>query len=166
VILASANFGLSFYLELGSLVLVYLFIKRYIVPYLGPRMRARAEAIGSQLEAGEDARRAAAALVAQRRGELEQARADAAVILEQARRSAEIVVAEGTRRAVEDYQRLVNRATTDIASERARVRAIVLVAAAGAITAAVSRVVIAELDGPSQHRLIAEAITATEHETV
>ena len=41
-----------------------------------------------------------------------------------------------------------------------------MAAAGAAVAAAVGKVVTAELDAPTQHRLIGEAITATERETV
>jgi len=165
VLFASAgNFGLSFILELVGTVLVVLVIWRYVVPPLRTMMARRLATIESELEAGDRARAAAGELVSARRAALEEAKAEAARILEQAQRAAETLVADGTRAAEEEYQRALVRAENEVESFRTRLRAEVMDEAGSVVVAAAERVVEAILDQPRHHRLIGEAIGATETE--
>jgi ATP synthase F0 subunit b len=164
-LLASADFGASFYEELGGLVL-FLWVVFYKVPgpQLKRRMNERQAAIGAQLAAGEQARAQAGVLLEARRAALETARVEAARLVEQARSAAERLTAEGQRRAAEEYDRLVVKAATDIELERGRVRDEVVVELGALVVAGARQVVEAELNGERQHRLIGEAIAAAESE--
>lgn len=159
------NFGASFYEEIGALVIVALFIWRKVAPPLRKAMNARAESIRAQLAAGDDARRATEELLAQRRAELEQAKAEAVSIVEQARRSAVALVAEGEQRAESERQRLIARATAEIDQQSARARDEVAAHIAALVVAGAQRVVESELDQGLHHRLIGETIAAAETES-
>jgi F0F1-type ATP synthase membrane subunit b/b' len=167
MLLASSNFGLSWILEVIALVPIVYIVWKYVWAgglNLRGLMAARAAAIGAQLSAGDDARAQAVALVADRRKELDEATAEAATIRAQSSSAANEIIAEGTRRASDDYQRLLQRAEAETAAALARVRAEIAAEASTIIVDTVEAVIAAELDGASHHRLIDEAIAATEAE--
>jgi F-type H+-transporting ATPase subunit b len=164
VLLASSNFGLSYILEVVSVLIVIGAFYWKAWPPLRARMLQRQQTIGSQLSAGDEARAQAAALVAQRRAELERAETEAAAIISQARESAAALEVDGQRRANEDYERIVARAEVEAIAARARVESEIMAELADVIINASRDVVIAELDTSVQHRLIGEVIVAAESE--
>lgn len=167
ILAASGNFGLSWILEVVAVVPICYVVWRYVWASginLRGLMSARAAAISAQLSAGDEARSQAAALVETKRAAFEAAKAEADTIRAQSSAAAEEIVAEGVRRASDDYQRLVQRAEAEIAAALTRVRAEIAEEASMVIVAAVEQVIAAELDADSHHRLIGEAIGATEAE--
>jgi F-type H+-transporting ATPase subunit b len=127
-------------------------------------MAKKTAEISAQLSAGEETRAAAAALVAERTAALEAARTEAAAIVAQARRGAQIVATDGERAAEEEYERIVHRAQAAIEATRGAVIAGIMAQVGRLVLAAATEVVEAELGPEAQHRLIDEAITATEAE--
>jgi len=164
MVLASANFGLSYILELVGLALVVVFVVRKVAPPLRAAMARQEDAIRTQLAAGDEARASAQLLVARRREELERARAEAETIVAQARTSAEQLVEDGRRRAEEERERLVARAAVEVELARAQARDEVTARVAGLVVAAAEAIVEAELDDETHHHLIAQAIAAAEAE--
>lgn len=161
------NFGLSWELEIGSLVIITFIIWKYVWAggiNLRGMMSAKESSIASQLSAGDEARDQAAALVEEKRQELQAAKSEAAAIVSQSESAAAEIVVEGERRAAEDYERMIQRAEVEIEAALSRVRAEVAAVASALIVKTVESVIAVELDGPSHHRLIAEAIAATEAE--
>ena len=165
-VLASANFGESYVLEIVGLVLAVLVVVRWVVPPLRRAMNAQLETVRDQLAAGDEAREATARLVAQRRVDLERSQAEAANLVEQARLSAEQVVADGRRRGEEEHQRLVARAAAEVVLARSRAREAVTRRVAALVVEAAEFVIDAELDDTMHHHLIVEAIEAAEAEAV
>lgn len=164
---AAGDFGLSWILEVITLFIIAFVIWKYVWSggiNLRGMMSARETAIWTQLSAGDEARAQAEALVAAKRAALDAAKAEAASIQSQSESAAADVVAEGERRAAEDYERLLQRADVEIEAALSRVRAEVASAASALIVEAVESVIAVELDGGSHHRLINEAIDATEAE--
>jgi F-type H+-transporting ATPase subunit b len=164
MLLASANFGLRFILEVVGLLIAIALVLRYVWPPLRAAMARQEERIRAELEAGAEARAAAEQLVAERRAELERARVEAAEIVAQARRSAEQVVEEGRQRAEAERRRLVARAAADVELERARAREEIAGQFAALVVEAAEAVVEAELDETIHRRLIDQAISAAEAE--
>ncbi len=83
MVFASANFGLSWILEIVALVPIVYIVWKYVWAgglNLRGLMAARAAAIGAQLSAGDDARAQALALVADKRRELDEAKVEADTI--------------------------------------------------------------------------------------
>lgn len=166
MILASAgNFGISFILEFIGLVVVFAIIRRYIWPPLNKKMNERLDSIKTQLAAGDQARAEAARLVAEKNQALKAAETEATQIIEQAKKNAEFLVEDGKRRADEEYERLVARITQEIEAARLRMRQEVLTLLGEVVLVATKVVVQAELDESGHHRLIDEAIAATEAES-
>ncbi|HUZ19708.1 MAG TPA: F0F1 ATP synthase subunit B [Acidimicrobiales bacterium] len=165
VLASSDNFGESFVLEWIALIFVAVFIWRYVVPFLSGRMAAKREQIRASLEAGEEAAAAAARAVAEAQDALASSQREAEAIVAQAHRSAEQLVADGRRRAEEDYERILARTESEVRMAMARVRGEVAAEVSAMVIAAAERVVEAELDVSSHHRLIDEAIAAAETET-
>jgi F-type H+-transporting ATPase subunit b len=164
VLLASADFGTSFILELVALVFIAAFIVRKVLPPLRRAMDGKLESIRAQLSAGDAAKAAAAALVSQRREALATGRTEAESLVEQARRSAEQITEDGRHKAEAEYARLVGHVEIEIALEQAKLRDEVLGRIGELVGETVQRVVAAELNENSHHRLIDEAIAAVETE--
>ena len=165
MILADAgNFGLSYVLEWIAFVFVVVFIWRYVAPPLNRAMSAKREQIRSQLAERDELAAAAEALIAERRTQLESARAEAREIVEQAHRSAAALVQDGRRRAEEERARIVARAGAEIDAANSRARAEVIAEVGSLVVDAAEQIVVAELDETNQRRLIDEAIAATESE--
>ncbi|HXZ82833.1 MAG TPA: hypothetical protein VED84_03665 [Acidimicrobiales bacterium] len=162
MILASSDFGLSFALEWVALAIVVSLVVRYVVPWLGAQMNARAEAIGAELAAGEQVCVAAEQLVADCAAALEQAKAEAAAIVARARDNAEHVVAEGRARADREYGHALFQAEVAIDLSRAHLREEVIARVGALVVTAATNVVAAELSDQGHHRLIGEAIVAAE----
>jgi F-type H+-transporting ATPase subunit b len=165
IVATADNFGLSFLLEIvGLVVVVWFVVRKFPGPLVVKMMNDKLAEIRGQLSAGEEAAAAAAALVADRKAALEAAGGEAVAIVEQARRGAELVANEGERQAEEEYERIVRRAGAAIEAARGSVRAEIMAQVGRLVVAAATDVVEAELDATAQHRLIGEAITATEAE--
>lgn len=164
VLAATDNFGLSYVLELVGLLLVVVFVVRRVVPPLRSAMNRQEEAIRTQLAAGDEARAASKRLVEARRAELERARTEAEAIVAQARESAAQLVEDGRRRADDERARLVARAAVEVELARTQARDEVTARIASLVVSAAEAVVGAELDGPTHHHLIAQAIAAAESE--
>lgn len=164
VLASTSNFGLSYILEWVGLVLVAFFFWRYLRPPLSKAMSAQAERIRTSLEAGKEARAEAERLLERERGALEAARGEADALLEQSRHGADRLLEEGRRRAEDEHARVVARAETEIALERSRVEGEIGAELSELVLRFASRIVEAELDAESQHRLFGEVIEAAEAE--
>jgi len=165
IVAMADNFGLSFILEVVGLVVVVTFvIKKFPGPLVAKMMNDKLAEIRAQLSAGEEAKAAALALIAQRSRSLEAAKVEAREIVEQARSGAELVAAESDRQADEEYDRIVRRAAGAIDAAHGAVRAEIMGQIGRLVLSATTDVVEAELDATTQHRLIDEAIAETEAE--
>ncbi len=162
----SSNFGISFLLEIVGIVIVGGLIWRYIAPPLNKMMVRKLDSIKGQLQAGDEARAEGLRIVGDHRSALEAARLEAQQIVAQARKSAEFLVNDGVRRAEEEYGRIVSRIEHEIEAARGRARQEVLAELGAVVVVATEVVVRAELDGTNHHRLIGEAIAATESESI
>ncbi len=162
--LASSDFGLTFGLEWVALAIVVVVIVRYVVPVVRRWMNARAEAIHAELAAADQARLASEQLVATRTTALEEAKAEAAAIVARAHQDAGRVVAEGRARADAEYARDLTRAEVAIDLARAQVREEVIQRVGALVASVAAKIVAAELDDRSHHKLIGEAIAAAESE--
>jgi len=163
---ANANFGISFLLEIVGVVIVGGLIWRYIAPPLNKMMTRKLESIKGQLSAGDEARAEAVRVVGEHHSALEAAKLEAVQILEQAKKSSEFLVNDGVRRAEEEYGRIVSRIEHEIEAARSRARQEVLSELGAVVVVATEVVVRAELDATSHHRLIGEAIAATETDSI
>ncbi len=163
MILADAgNFGSSFLLEILGLVIVGGLIARYIAPLLNKQMNAKLTTISSQLSAGDEARATAVRLVEQSKAALAEAKLEAIAIADRATKSAGLLVIDGKRRADEEYDRIVGRIDPEIEASKTRARQLVLDDLGAVVVAATEVVVRAEMTDTLRHRLIGEAISATE----
>lgn len=163
-IFAASDFGLSYGLEWVGLVLVALVFWRYVRPPLSRAMSAQADRIRASLEAGAEARAEAEQVVARQRAALGAAEAEAESLVEQARHGVERLVADGERRAEEEYARVLARAETEIALERSRIQDEIGLELSQIVLTYATRLVEAELDQENQRRLVGEAIAAAEAE--
>jgi ATP synthase F0 subunit b len=165
IVATADNFGLTFVLEVVGLIAVVTFVlRKFPGPLVAKMMNDKLADIRAQLSAGDEAKKAGAAFVEERTAALEAAKREAIGIIEQARHGAELVAIDGERQAEEEYDRVVRRAAAAIDAARAAVRAEIMRQVGTLVVSATTDVVEAELDSASQHRLIAEAIAATEAE--
>jgi F-type H+-transporting ATPase subunit b len=169
---SSDNFGLSFLLELIALVPVIMAVRHVwqkgvgnFLPSIRDSIARRRELISEELAAGERARAHSAELVAAAKNALEDAKIEAEHIVDQARRAAAALVAEGESAAEQEYARAISRAEDEISASRNRLRAELTAETGEIVVAAAERVVQAVLDDDRHHRLIGEAISATEAES-
>jgi F0F1-type ATP synthase membrane subunit b/b' len=166
MILADAgNFGTSFLLEILGLVIVAGLIWRYVAPWLNGKMNGKLTTISSQLSAGDEARAAAVRLVEESKAALAEAKVEALAIADRATKSADLLVVDGKRRADEEYDRIVGRIAPEIEASKTRARQLVLDDLGAVVVAATEVVVRAEMTDTLRHRLIGEAITATESQS-
>lgn len=162
VVLAVSDWSESYVLEWVGLVLVALVFWRYLRPPLSRAMNAQADRIRTALEAGKEAALEAEKVVEAARAALADAQREAAALAEQSEHAAERLAEEGRRRAEEDHARVVARAETEIALERSRMGEEIERELSDLVVRYAGRIVEAELDEATQHRLFAEVIDAAE----
>jgi|GEM_PF-539210 len=163
---SSSTAWLTFGLELLAFVLVLGFIVRYVVPPLRRAMGERESLIRNSIESADQAKADGERLLEQRRQSLEAARDEAAAIVEQANEIADQIRSEGTRRANEEYERLVKAADAEIRLQRQRATDEVLADVGAVVLEAAERVISAGLDDDQRRALIDETIRAAETGTV
>jgi F-type H+-transporting ATPase subunit b len=154
--------GFTFVLELVGFLLVLWFIARYVLPPLRRAMATREAQIRNAIDAADESRREAAALVQQRREALEAARAEARQIIDQANEVAEQLRQDGRQRGQDEYERLVQAARSEIELERQRARDEVMSDVGSLVLMAAERVIGAGLDAGRHRALVDEAIAAAE----
>ncbi|GAB3580401.1 F0F1 ATP synthase subunit B [Amycolatopsis endophytica] len=126
-VLAADNPVVPDYVELGLglvafLVLLFLLAK-FAVPRFEALFEARAEKIEGGIEKAEKAQAAAAEALNRYRGQLADARAEAARIRDEAREEGERVRAELRAEAQEEARRLIARGEADLTEQRGRIAA-------------------------------------------
>jgi F-type H+-transporting ATPase subunit b len=121
--IADSNFlipNATLIIELIAFLIVLGFIGKVVLPRLNDALDNRAAQIKSQMEAADEAQADAAQAGEERRGELEEARAQAREIVAQANRTAEQVKSDAQANAQGEYDRIVSGAETEVALARQR----------------------------------------------
>jgi ATP synthase F0 subunit b len=165
MMVASVDFGLSYDLEWVGFIIVLLFVAKYVWRGglgLRDKMSHQIDAIRTQLAAGDEAKAAAAALIDERRVALDAARLEAETIQARATETASAIVADGVHHAVEERERLVQRANAEVDAMRASMQASILAVAGEQVMVAVEAIIEVEVTAVVHRRLIDEAIAATQ----
>jgi F-type H+-transporting ATPase subunit b len=152
----------TFIFELIAFLLVIAFVAKVVVPPLSRVMNERAEHIRNSIQAAEDARREADELAGRRHELLEAARQEARAIVEQANEIATQLKEEGRQRGLEERERLVSSAQSEIEQERERARSGVMSELGTLVLEAAERVIGAGLDDERHRALVEEAISAAQ----
>jgi F-type H+-transporting ATPase subunit b len=155
----------TFVLQLVAFLLVLGFLAKYVLPPLRNAMNERAEHIRSSIQAAEEAKRDAEESAVKRRELLEGARQEARAIVDQANEIAEQLREEGRQRGVEEHNRLVASAQSEIELERDRARSEVMSELGSLVLEAAERVIGAGLDDERHRALVEEAISAAQAST-
>lgn len=160
---ANSNFLVpdgTFIAEFIAFLIIVGIIAKWILPPLNRAMQARQEEIRSSLEAADEAKREAEETRVQREGILAEARAQAREIVTQANRTSEALRADGEERGRQEYERMLQSASTEIGLARQRAVEEVSTQVAGLVLAAARQVVGREIDAATHRDLIEEAVTA------
>jgi F-type H+-transporting ATPase subunit b len=144
----------TFLVELVIFIIVLGIVARVILPPLTAARREREERIRAGVEAGEDARSAAAQLDDARRETLERARAEARSVLAEAQRAAEELREAARARGQAEYDRLVTEAQGVIEQERQATIERVSASLEGLVVDAAQRIVGAPVNAADHHDAI------------
>lgn len=123
-------------------------------PAVQGAMKARSEKIASDLDAAEQAKTQASAVLADHETQLAGAKAEAAQIIENARTQADVVAAEVTARANEEVAQMRARAAADIESARTQAVSDLRGVVADIAVGAAERVIKSNLDVDTQRALV------------
>jgi F-type H+-transporting ATPase subunit b len=168
MLIADSNFLIpngTFIVVLIAFILVLGFIGRSVVPYLNKVLTERQEQIRGELEAADKAKADAEVADAERRHELEQARAHAREIVAQATATAERIVAGAQTEAQHAAERIAQSAEAEVAMARQAAVEEVSARVGEIVMAAAERVVGREIRASDHQELIDEAIAAVRTET-
>lgn len=111
----------EFILVLIIFGLLFLLIRRFVVPAFEKSFNERRDAIEGGIERAEQAQAEAARLLEQYNAQLAEARAEAAQIREGARAEAQRIVEDLRRQAQEESARIVTRGEEQLAAQRSQV---------------------------------------------
>jgi F-type H+-transporting ATPase subunit b len=103
-----------------AFAIVFFFIWRYATPAINRMLEQRQAAISGQIQEAEKSKAEAESLLADYRGQLAEARADANKIIDEARQSAEQMKADIIAKAEADAEQIRARAREEAAGEKAR----------------------------------------------
>ena len=103
-----------------AFAIVFFFVWKWAVPAINRMLEQRQEAIAGQIEGAEKAKAEAESLLADYRGQLAEARADANKIIDEARQSAEQMRADIIAKAEADAEQIRARAREEAAGEKSR----------------------------------------------
>jgi ATP synthase F0 subunit b len=137
-----------------------------IVPRVVPLIDRRRDGIRASIEGAASIREAAENERDRRKQMLEEANTEGAAIIEQAREAAARVAADARSKAAEDETRIRHDAGVEIELRAQRAREEVAAEMGVIVVAAAEQVVLAEIDGALQRRLVNEVIAAAEVATV
>jgi F-type H+-transporting ATPase subunit b len=149
------EFGLMFW-TIVVFVLLLLILKRFAYPALLGAVEARERALQQQLDEAERNRAESAALLAEHKKLLAEARGQAHALLVEARTSAEKERALAMERTMQEQQQLLERARRDIGDERDRAIAELRREAVDLSLAAASKLIGERLTSETDRKLVQE----------
>lgn len=152
------EFGLMFW-TIVVFVLLLLILKRFAYPALLGAVEARERALQQQLDEAERNRAESAALLAEHKKLLAEARGQAHAVLVEARTSAEKERALAMERTMQEQQQLLERARRDIGDERDRAIAELRREAVDLSLAAASKLIGERLTSDADRKLVQEYLT-------
>jgi F-type H+-transporting ATPase subunit b len=143
-------------------LLLLLILWRYAYPALLGAVEARERALQQQLDEAERNRAESAALLAEHKKLLAEARTQAHALLVEARTSAEKERALAMEKTVQEQQQLLDRARRDIGAERDRAIAELRREAVDLSLAAASKLIGERLTSDTDRKLVQEYLTSLE----
>jgi F-type H+-transporting ATPase subunit b len=141
-------------------ILLLLILKRFAYPALLGAVEARERALQEQLDDAERNRAESAALLAEHKKLLAEARTQAHGLLVEARTSAEKERALAMEKTLQEQQQLLDRARRDIAEERDRAIADLRREAVDLSLAAASKLIGERLTADTDRKLVQEYLTS------
>ena len=159
------NFGLMFW-TLVTFVIVLVILKWKAFGPIQEMIDSRRKAIASDLDAAEQARTEAQAALAEYRQQLNESRREAARIVEDARRAMDEKRRSDLAELETDKQRQLERARAEIAAETRQSLAAIKAQVAELTVVATEKVLRAKLDEREQRRLIDEALSGVDLESL
>ena len=133
---------------------LFLIIAKVALPRLNAILAAREAALVGKLQAAEDAKVAADAVLAEYKAKLAEAATEAGRIIDEGRRTAEGIVAEARTRAETEAQAIVARAQAEVAAERDRALDALRSTVADVSIEVAGRIVGRALDADAQRSLV------------
>jgi F-type H+-transporting ATPase subunit b len=155
------EFGLMFW-TIIVFVLLLLILKRFAYPALLGAVEARERALQQQLDEAERNRAESAALLAEHKKLLAEARTQAHALLVEARTTAEKERALAMEKTLQEQQQLLERARRDIVGERDRAIAELRREAVDLSLAAASKLIGERLTSDTDRKLVQEYLTSLE----
>ena len=155
----TVEFGLMFWTVVVFLLLL-LVLKRFAYPALLGAVEARERALQEQLDEAERNRAESAALLAEHKKLVADARAQAQTLLVDARTSAEKERALAMEKTLQEQQQLLERARRDIAGERDRAIAELRREAVDLSLAAASKLIGERLTSETDRKLVQEYLSS------
>jgi F-type H+-transporting ATPase subunit b len=155
----TVEFGLMFWTVVVFLLLL-LVLKRFAYPALLGAVEARERALQEQLDEAERNRAESAALLAEHKKLVAEARAQAQTLLVDARTSAEKERALAMEKTMQEQQQLLERARRDIAGERDRAIAELRREAVDLSLAAASKLIGERLTSDTDRKLVQEYLSS------
>ena len=155
------EFGLMFW-TIIVFVLLLLILKKFAYPALLGAVEARERALQQQLDEAERNRAESAAMLAEHKKLLAEARTQAHGLLVEARTTAEKERALAMEKTLQEQQQLLERARRDIAGERDRAIAELRREAVDLSLAAASKLIGERLDSDTDRKLVQEYLAGLE----
>lgn len=155
------EFGLMFW-TIVVFVLLLLILKKFAYPALLGAVEARERALQQQLDEAERNRAESAALLAEHKKLLAEARTQAHGLLVEARTSAEKERALAMEKTLQEQQQLLERARRDIGAERDRAIAELRREAVDLSLAAASKLIGERLSSDTDRKLVQEYLASLE----
>jgi len=166
MLVATSNFLLpnaTIIPEFIAFLVVLGVIAKFVVPPINRAIEERQRNIATALEAIDEAKERQAAVEAEAKRIIDEAREQARRVLDEANRSSEEIVEAARRRAEEEHARLVARSEAELAQARRQAELSLVSEMADLVVRAAERVIEAEIDGERHRALIEESIQAVSH---
>jgi F-type H+-transporting ATPase subunit b len=161
MLVATSNFLLpnaTIIPEFIAFLVVLGVIAKFVVPPINKAIEERQRNIATALEAIDEAKVRQAAVEAEAKRIVDEAREQARRILDEANRSSEEIVEAARRRAEEEHVRLLARSEAEIAQARRQAELSLVSEMAELVVRTAERVIQAEIDGDRHRSLIEESI--------
>ncbi|HWG73268.1 MAG TPA: F0F1 ATP synthase subunit B [Acidimicrobiales bacterium] len=165
MLVATTNFlvpNATFVVELVAFLIVLGVLKRYVLPPLNERMEERQKAIRQALVDAEEAKKRSQAAEAEYRETINRARNEARAMVDEANRLGDRLRADLRQRGEEEYERIMSRASTDIAASARRAAEELRAQVADMVISVVEKVIGEGLDDQAHRQLIDRTIADIE----
>jgi F-type H+-transporting ATPase subunit b len=167
MLLASSNFlvpNATFVAELLAFLLLLAFLSKKVLPPINGAIEKRQQAIASNINEAEEAKKRSLELEEQHKKLLEEGRAEARSLKDEATKIGEQLREELRKQGEEEYRRLVERASSDIDAASRRAAEELRVQVAGLVMDVVERVLGEGITVRDQEKLVEMATADIERQ--